>query len=90
MSKKRVKGHKANSILNGEWADHVKKYGKRETAGIRRMEDKKIIRDETMFKEEEPLPMSVLLEMREQRDKDAQQKLLDDYFEDYHNPGYDI
>lgn len=69
MSKKRVKGHKANSILNGEWADHVKKYGKRETAGIRRMEDKKIIREETKFKEEEP---------------------LEDYFEDYHNPGYDL
>lgn len=56
MSKKRVKGHKANSILNGEWADHVKKDCKRETAGIRRMQDKKIIREETQFKEEEPIP----------------------------------
>jgi hypothetical protein len=36
MSKIRV-GNKMNSFLNGEWAGHVRKDGKRITSGIRRM-----------------------------------------------------
>lgn len=39
-------GHKKNSALNGERATHVKKSGKKETAGIRRAVDKKVIREE--------------------------------------------
>lgn len=46
MSKLRV-GHKENSYLNGEWAGHVRKWGKKWTAKIRRNADKKIIRKET-------------------------------------------
>jgi len=46
MSKKRVKGHAANSKLNGEWAKHVRAGGKKETSGKRRMQDKSIIRNE--------------------------------------------
>jgi hypothetical protein len=40
------KGNKANSILNGEWAAHMRKWGKSVTAKIRRNVDKKIIREE--------------------------------------------
>jgi hypothetical protein len=40
MSKLRV-GNKENSFLNGEWAGHVRKVGKRITSGIRRMYIKK-------------------------------------------------
>ncbi len=39
-------GNKINSVLNGEWAKHVRCWGKRETAGIRRMEGKEVIRHE--------------------------------------------
>lgn len=35
MSKIRV-GNKENSFLNGEWASHVRKDGKKFTSGIRR------------------------------------------------------
>jgi len=45
MSKLRV-GHKENSFLNGEWAGHVRKWGKKFTAKIRRNVDKKVIREE--------------------------------------------
>jgi len=46
MSKLRV-GHKENSFLNGEWAGHVRKFGKKWTAKIRRNVDKKVIKKET-------------------------------------------
>ena len=46
MSKLRV-GHKENSFLNGEWAGHVRRLGKKWTAKIRRNVDKKVIRKET-------------------------------------------
>ena len=46
MAKTRV-GHKENSFLNGEWAGHVRRFGKKWTAKIRRNADKKIIRKET-------------------------------------------
>lgn len=45
MSKIRV-GNKQNSYLNGEWAGHVRSWGKKITSGKRRILDKKIIRDE--------------------------------------------
>jgi hypothetical protein len=45
MSKLRV-GNKANSLLNGEWAGHVRKWGKYFTSKIRRNTNKKIIRNE--------------------------------------------
>ena len=45
MAKIRV-GHKENSHLNGEWAGHVRRIGKKITAKIRRNVDKKIIRKE--------------------------------------------
>ncbi len=45
MSKLRV-GNKGNSILNGEWAGHVRKWGKFFTAKARRNVDKKIIKNE--------------------------------------------
>ncbi len=45
MSKLRV-GHKENSFLNGEWAGHVRKWGKKWTAKIRRNVDKKVIKKE--------------------------------------------
>ena len=41
MSKIRV-GNKKNSALNGEWAGHVRKDGKRMTSGLRRAESKTI------------------------------------------------
>jgi len=43
MNKLRV-GNKQNSFLNGEWAGHVRKWGKKFTSGIRRAMSKKIIR----------------------------------------------
>lgn len=46
MGKLRV-GHKENSFLNGEWAGHVRKWGKFFTAKARRNVDKKIIKKET-------------------------------------------
>ena len=45
MGKIRV-GNKQNSFLNGEWCKHMKKFGKRFTAGIRRNVGKEIIRKE--------------------------------------------
>ena len=45
MGKLRV-GNKKNSFLNGEWAGHVRAWGKKFTARLRRAEDKKIIRQE--------------------------------------------
>jgi hypothetical protein len=45
MSKIRV-GNKQNSFLNGEWAGHVRKWGKRFTSGVRRAVSKKIIINE--------------------------------------------
>jgi hypothetical protein len=45
MNKLRV-GNKQNSFLNGEWAGHVRKWGKRFTSGIRRAVSKKIIKRE--------------------------------------------
>lgn len=56
-------GNKINSFLNGEWAKHVRWFGKRETAGIRRMESKEIIRKETSLNEDGLLvEMEVLLD----------------------------
>ena len=46
MGKLRV-GHKENSFLNGEYAGHVRRLGKKWTAKIRRNVDKKVIRKET-------------------------------------------
>ena len=40
------KGNKQNAILNGEWAAHMRKWGKFFTAKIRRNVDKKVIRQE--------------------------------------------
>ena len=37
-------GHKDNSILNGEWAKHVRKWWKKYTAKARRRRDKEIIK----------------------------------------------
>jgi hypothetical protein len=45
MGKIRV-GNKQNSILNGEWAGHMRAWGKKVTAKIRRNVDKKVIRQE--------------------------------------------
>lgn len=39
-------GHKKNSCLNGEWAQHTRRDGKKRTSGLRRLQDKKIIREE--------------------------------------------
>ena len=39
-------GNKQNSSLNGEWAGHVRKWGKFFTNKIRRNVDKKIIKKE--------------------------------------------
>lgn len=39
-------GNKQNSFLNGEWAKHVRRAWKKLTSGKRRINDKKIIRDE--------------------------------------------
>lgn len=36
-------GNKANAILNGEWAKHVRRWGKKATSKIRRTIDKKLI-----------------------------------------------
>jgi hypothetical protein len=46
MAKLRV-GHKENSFINGEWAGHVRKWGKKFTASKRRGIDKKVIKKET-------------------------------------------
>jgi hypothetical protein len=43
MPKIRI-GNKQNSILNGEWAGHVRRFMKRITSGKRRMQDKSIIK----------------------------------------------
>ena len=45
MSKLRV-GNKANSLLNGEWAKHMRKWGKFVTAKARRNVDKKTVKKE--------------------------------------------
>ncbi len=42
MGKIRV-GNKKNSVLNGEWAGHVRKDGKKATSGLRRAESKRIV-----------------------------------------------
>jgi hypothetical protein len=39
-------GNKQNSIINGEWAKHVRWWYKRYTAGRRREKDKQIIKEE--------------------------------------------
>lgn len=44
MGKIRV-GNKKNSIINGEWAGHVRKDGKKITSRKRRMIDKELIRE---------------------------------------------
>jgi hypothetical protein len=44
MPKIRV-GNKQNAAINGEWAGHVRKDGKKITSGKRRIIDKKIIKD---------------------------------------------
>jgi hypothetical protein len=44
MSRAIRPGNKQNSYLNGEWAKHVRRTGKKITAGIRRNVDKIIIR----------------------------------------------
>ncbi len=44
MGKIRI-GNKKNSILNGEWAGHVRRFMKRITSGKRRMEDKRIVNE---------------------------------------------
>lgn len=55
------KGNKQNSLLNGEWASHVKKKVKKLTSRLRRLNDQKIIRDELKWEllspeESEKLP----------------------------------
>jgi hypothetical protein len=45
MGKIRV-GNKQNSFLNGEWAGHVRAWGKRFTAKMRRNVDKRVIKKE--------------------------------------------
>ncbi len=45
MPKLRV-GNKQNAIINGEWAGHVRKWGKKITSGKRRILDKKIIKEQ--------------------------------------------
>jgi len=45
MAKTRV-GHKENSFLNGEYAGHVRRFGKKWTAKIRRNVDKKVIKND--------------------------------------------
>jgi len=40
------KGNKQNAFLNGEWAKHMRKWGKFFTAKARRTVDKKVIREE--------------------------------------------
>jgi len=45
MSKLRV-GNKENAKINGEWGDHVRKWGKFFTAKLRRNIDKQIIKKE--------------------------------------------
>lgn len=39
-------GNKQNSFLNGEWAGHVRRWGKKFTNKIRRMRDKETITKE--------------------------------------------
>jgi len=46
MTKLRV-GHKENSFLNGEWAGHVRKWGKKLTAKKRRSVDKETIKKDS-------------------------------------------
>ena len=45
MAKTRV-GHKENSFLNGEWAGHVRAWGKKFTSKKRRNVDKKVIKND--------------------------------------------
>lgn len=40
------KGNKQNAGLNGEWASHMRRWGKFFTAKLRRTVDKKIIKKE--------------------------------------------
>ena len=44
MAKIRV-GNKQNSFLNGEWAGHVRKWGKKFTSKIRRNVSKELIKN---------------------------------------------
>ena len=48
MGRRKI-GSKANSIINGEWCSHIKKFGKRYTSSQRRILDKEIIRNELKF-----------------------------------------
>lgn len=43
------KSTKNNASINLEWTAHVRKWGKKFTTGIRRMIDKKIIKEEYEF-----------------------------------------
>ena len=43
MGKIRV-GNKKNAVLNGEWGGHVRRFGKKLTAGYRRNESKQEIK----------------------------------------------
>jgi hypothetical protein len=38
-------GNKQNALLNGEWAKHVRNWGKKITSGKRRMRDQELIRE---------------------------------------------
>ena len=38
------KGNKANACINGEWAKHVRRWGKKKTSSIRRRINKENIR----------------------------------------------
>jgi hypothetical protein len=51
MGKIRV-GNKQNSFLNGVWAGHVRKWGKKITSGIRRSVSKEIVRNELKEKDD--------------------------------------
>lgn len=42
-------GNKQNAFLNGEWARHMRRWGKKYTARKRRSQDRKII--QSFFKE---------------------------------------
>ena len=39
-------GNKINSVMNREWAKHVRRYLKKATSGLRRLNDKRVIREE--------------------------------------------
>lgn len=43
---KNRRGNKENAFLNGEWATHVRHWGKRLTRHLRRAADRKVIKNE--------------------------------------------